>query len=264
MENNLEIILDVDRNISGPDSYVELVNHNGFILVGGLSIIENFLGVNITKTDSKYDDWNIEYNIEAYDEVECFVNSIRKMKVSQLKSCGSLGSFYEGSEEIREKLIRHNRIVLKGRVWSPNFKPLVNDATDFSKKRLVTNTDTDAPLLGFYFSAHWCPPCREFTPKLANFYKNVNKDQKLLEIIFISKDGDEEFFNDYFGEMPWTAFPFEHDMISVTNQAYPHKGIPYLVITKGGKVVSNNARSEVTQTGNDIIIQNNLIQKWLS
>lgn len=28
----------------------------------------------------------------------------------------------------------------------------------------------DKKLILFYFSAHWCPPCRAFTPILCEFY----------------------------------------------------------------------------------------------
>jgi len=33
----------------------------------------------------------------------------------------------------------------------------------------------------YYFSAHWCPPCRGFTPQLAKFYKQVNGSESLEE-----------------------------------------------------------------------------------
>ena len=28
----------------------------------------------------------------------------------------------------------------------------------------------DKELVMYYFSAHWCPPCRQFTPMLKDFY----------------------------------------------------------------------------------------------
>jgi len=43
-----------------------------------------------------------------------------------------------------------------------------------------------------YFSASWCPPCREFTPKLAKWYNKINESAKRVEVVFVSRDRDEE------------------------------------------------------------------------
>ena len=33
----------------------------------------------------------------------------------------------------------------------------------------------DTPVLALYFSAHWCPPCRQFTPLLARAYSQAKQ-----------------------------------------------------------------------------------------
>ena len=38
-----------------------------------------------------------------------------------------------------------------------------------SKEEIFKNNE----LIGIYFSAHWCPPCRQFTPILSNFYLHL-------------------------------------------------------------------------------------------
>ena len=71
----------------------------------------------------------------------------------------------------------------------------------------------EGKVVGIYFSAHWCPPCRGFTPALAKFYNAVkagpNGDK--FEIVFVSMDRDEKSFDGYFGEMPWHAIAYDND-----------------------------------------------------
>merc|ERR1719428_1259209 len=61
-----------------------------------------------------------------------------------------------------------------------------------------------------YFSAHWCPPCRGFTPKLCDAYKEYKTSGGTeAEVVFVSWDRDDNAFKEYYGEMPWLAVPFE-------------------------------------------------------
>ena len=92
-----------------------------------------------------------------------------------------------------------------------------------------------------YFSAHWCPPCRKFTPLLVDFY---NKHAKAgnFAVVFVSSDRSEK---DMFGymtgsKMPWTAVPFAQRRGNLA-RAYAENGIPNLVMIKpDGTVVSTS------------------------
>ena len=82
---------------------------------------------------------------------------------------------------------------------------------DMAEKKPIAEVLEGAQFVGIYFSAHWCPPCRGFTPILGQFYEEVNKDGKVFEVIFITSDRDEAAFKEYFSLMPWKAAPFEID-----------------------------------------------------
>jgi nucleoredoxin len=51
-------------------------------------------------------------------------------------------------------------------------------------------------LLGLYFSASWCPPCKTFSPLLMQLYNAAAKDGK-LEIVYVSSDSNPEEFEGY-------------------------------------------------------------------
>jgi nucleoredoxin len=74
----------------------------------------------------------------------------------------------------------------------------------------TANALNNARLVALYFSAHWCGPCRQFTPMLAELYSHLKEEFPThgLEIVFVSSDRDAGGFQHYFGTMPWTALPF--------------------------------------------------------
>ncbi|KAJ1418072.1 thioredoxin-like protein, partial [Ochromonadaceae sp. CCMP2298] len=88
--------------------------------------------------------------------------------------------------------------------------------------------------VAIYFSAHWCPPCRGFTPVLAEFYEQLKEeDADALEIVFASSDQDDASFGTYFGSMPWTAMPFGSAGKDALSTKFGVRGIPFLVILDG-------------------------------
>lgn len=110
---------------------------------------------------------------------------------------------------------------------------------------------SDVKLIGIYFSAHWCPPCRNFTPVLAKFYNEINKNGKQMEIVFAPCDRELKEFQDYFNEMPWLTLPFEDPRVETLSDMYGCQGIPYLVVIKpDGTLVSKKGRNEVGAHGN--------------
>lgn len=81
---------------------------------------------------------------------------------------------------------------------------------------LLSNEGKEVPLSSIegkttclFFSAHWCRPCRNFTPNLVQIYTALRNTGKNIEIIFISLDRDDASFWDHFKGMPWLALPFD-------------------------------------------------------
>ncbi|MFZ5806217.1 MAG: thioredoxin-like domain-containing protein [Verrucomicrobiota bacterium] len=92
-----------------------------------------------------------------------------------------------------------------------------------------------------YFSAHWCPPCRSFTPKLVEYYNQAKPTHPNFEIIFISNDRNAGDMKNYMKEtgMKWPAVIYDKARGGTAFSQYAQRGIPNLVfIDKNGKVLS--------------------------
>lgn len=104
-------------------------------------------------------------------------------------------------------------------------------------------------ICGLYFSAHWCPPCRTFTPQLKTKYEELREAGKPLEIIFVSSDKTEEQYDEYKAEMPWIALPFNDPRVKKLNNNFDISGIPSLVILDSdGKVITTEGRCAIMES----------------
>jgi nucleoredoxin len=103
---------------------------------------------------------------------------------------------------------------------------------EFEKKKLI----------GLYASAHWCGPCREFTPKLVAYYNKIVAAHPEFEIVFVSNDKTASAMEGYMREdqMPWPALNFAKVKGNDALKKYFGDSIPCLVIVdENGKVISD-------------------------
>jgi len=102
-------------------------------------------------------------------------------------------------------------------------------------------------VVGLYFSAHWCGPCRGFTPQLAECYKALQAAGRPFEIVFVSSDRDEAAFKEYHNSMPWLALPYQERALKADLSAlFSVQGIPTLVLlSKNGTIITEEGRAAV-------------------
>jgi len=118
-----------------------------------------------------------------------------------------------------------------------------------SKGNAVVNTGEVLKdrLVALYFSAHWCPPCRQFTPEFSRVYQSLQSSSKPFAVVFVSADQDQEAFNEYFGEQPWYAVPYDATEVREgLNEKFGIRGIPaLLVLDQEGNLVTKEGRMDV-------------------
>ena len=115
-----------------------------------------------------------------------------------------------------------------------------NNIIDYKNKKINL---MKGKIVGLYFSAHYCGPCRQFTPKLITFYNNLKTERDDFEILFCSSDINITEFYQYFNTMPWKCIPFNSDISQNLAKFLEIRGIPALVfLGKDGEIISKNGR----------------------
>ena len=122
---------------------------------------------------------------------------------------------------------------------------------------LADNSEVSSDVLtdktvGIYFSAHWCPPCRGFTPVLVDTYNKLQKEGKAFDLVFVSLDRSPEDMKEYMtsAKMPWKAVAFNSMKKTELLTKYSIRGIPALIILdKDGEMISSAGRTDVASKG---------------
>lgn len=121
-------------------------------------------------------------------------------------------------------------------------------------------------LVLLYFSASWCPPCKAFTPVLADFYAQFAATGS-LEIVYVSSDRTAAEFTDYYAKMPWLALP--NDEAAAASKAnlataLGIRGLPTLVVLRAdtGLFVTADARAHVASAAGSALASEAAIAAW--
>ena len=81
-----------------------------------------------------------------------------------------------------------------------------------------------------FFSAGWCPPCEQFLQVIKDFYSEVNIDQKLIEVLYISSDKLEADFKETYAKMPWLTVPYSNPLHKNLIAKYEIVGVPMIYV----------------------------------
>lgn len=119
---------------------------------------------------------------------------------------------------------------------------------------LVPTASLSGHVFALYFSAHWCPPCRQFTPVLSKWFTNFTEKHPEMKfvVVFVSSDRSQKDFDAYRSEMSFYALPFdERDAKAKLSAKFGIKGIPtMLILDADGNLISSKGRDIVTSDTN--------------
>lgn len=109
-----------------------------------------------------------------------------------------------------------------------------------SVARFDDETFGSKKLIALYFSANWCPGCRQFTPQLVEYYNRVKPVHPEFEIILVSADRSAAEMGIHMRNtrMPWPAVDFAKLPHKESLKKYGGQSIPCLVVVDAsGKVL---------------------------
>ncbi len=129
----------------------------------------------------------------------------------------------------------------------PPFASAFRGLVDARGQAYTGTAFADAKIYVLYFSASWCPPCRQFSPNLVKF---INENAAANPHMAVTMLNDDENRADMLAYMKSENMPFPSMPLTVLQNSilkkYEGDGIPDLVVVdSNGKVLADSYENNV-------------------
>jgi nucleoredoxin len=156
------------------------------------------------------------------------------------------------AEKTKQQQQRYDAEVEKDRAKATNQQSVNSATVDYLRDSLVRYRDgalvpidneivARKKVILYYFSAHWCGPCRKFTPQLIDYYNRTVEAHPEFEVVFYSMDRSATEMEHYMQEtgMPWPAIDYakreqKQELVSAAGNSIP----ALVLVERTGRLLS--------------------------
>lgn len=112
---------------------------------------------------------------------------------------------------------------------------------------LDDNTFLRYNVIGILFTGSWVPPAKEFMAKLEELYAEINKTEKIFEIVQISNEKSEHAYKESLSEKrPWLYLPFNDSFIKTLIEQFNIEFLPtFIIVNRDFFILSTNGRKDM-------------------
>ena len=102
-------------------------------------------------------------------------------------------------------------------------------------------------VIGILFTGSWVPPAKEFMQKLEELYNEVNKTEKIFEIVQISNEKSEHAYKEQLSpKRNWLYLPFNDPFMKNLVEQFNVEFLPtFIIVNRDFFVLSQNGRKDM-------------------
>jgi len=104
-------------------------------------------------------------------------------------------------------------------------------------------------VIGILFTGSWVPPAKEFMQKLEELYNEVNKTEKIFEIVQISNEKSEHAYKEQLNpKRNWLYLPFNDPFMKNLVEQFNVEFLPtFIIVNRDFFVLSQNGRKDMIE-----------------